>query len=57
MIAKERKIEIAKIDVEAKNTAAVKLYAKAGFKEYGKLERGIVRKGTYDDLVLLKKDL
>jgi len=57
MIAKERKIEIVKIDVEAKNAPAVKLYAKAGFKEYGRLERGIVRKGKYDDLILLKIDL
>jgi len=56
-IAKERKIEIVKIDVEAKNTPAVKLYLKAGFKEYGRLERGIIRKGEYDDLILLKKDL
>ena len=55
--AKERKKEIVKIDVEAKNARAVKLYAKAGFKEYGRLERGIIRKGEYDDLILLKKDL
>jgi len=56
-IAKERKMEIVKIEVEAKNTPAVKLYLKAGFKEYGRLERGIIRKGEYDDLILLKKDL
>jgi len=56
-IAKERKIEIVKIDVEAKNTPAVKLYTKVGFKEYGRLERGLIRNGEYDDLILLKKDL
>jgi ribosomal protein S18 acetylase RimI-like enzyme len=56
-IAKETNIEIVKIDVEAKNTPAVKLYTEAGFKQYGRLERGIIRKGEYDDLILLKKDL
>ena len=56
-IAEERKIEIVKIDVEAKNTPAVKLYAKSGFKEYGRLEHGLIRNGKYDDLILLKRDL
>ena len=56
-VAKEKNIEIVKIDVEAKNTPAVKLYTKAGFKQYGRLERGIIRKGEYDDLILLRKDL
>lgn len=55
--AKERNIEIVKIEVEAKNTSAVRLYAKAGFREYGRLERGLVRNGEYDDVILLKKDL
>jgi len=56
-IAEEKKIEIVKIDVEAKNTPAIGLYRKVGFKEYGRLERGLVRNGKYDDLILLKKDL
>ena len=56
-VAKEKNIEIVKIDVEAKNTPAVKLYTKAGFKQYGRLERGMIREGEYDDLILLKKDL
>lgn len=56
-IAKERNIEIVKIYVEAKNIPAARLYAKAGFKEYGRLERGLMRGGKYDDEILLKKDL
>ena len=56
-VAKEKNTEIVKIGVEAKNTRAVKLYTKTGFKEYGRLERGLIRKGKYDDLILLKKDL
>jgi len=30
---------------------------KVGFAEYGRLGRGIVRKGEYDDLIFLKKEL
>ena len=56
-IAKEKHIEIVKISVEAKNVFAVELYAKVGFKEYGRLEHGIIRKGEYDDQILLKKDI
>jgi len=56
-IAKEKKMEIVKIDVEAKNTPAVKLYTKVGFEEYGRLERGLMRSGEYVDLILLKKNL
>lgn len=46
-----------KIEVEGKNVSALKLYSKTGFKEYGRLERGIIREGEYDGLILLKKDL
>lgn len=56
-IAKEKNIEIVKIEVEAKNIFALELYSKIGFKEYGRLERGFKRKGEYDSQVLLKKDL
>jgi hypothetical protein len=55
--AQARCLEIVKICVEGKNIPAIGLYAKTGFKEYGRLERGIIRKGEYDDLILLKKDL
>jgi ribosomal protein S18 acetylase RimI-like enzyme len=56
-IAQDRCLEILKICVEGKNASAIRLYEKTGFKEYGRLERGIIRKGEYDDLILLKKDL
>lgn len=56
-IAQARCLEIVKICVEGKNTPAIRLYAKTGFKEYGRLERGIIRKGEYDNLILLKKDI
>ncbi len=56
-IAKDRSIAIVKVDVEAKNTPAANLYAKTGFKEYGRLEHGLIRNGEYDDLILLRKDL
>ena len=56
-IAQDRRLEILKICVEGKNTSASGLYAKTGFKEYGRLERGIIRKGEYDNLILLKKNL
>lgn len=56
-IARARCTEIVKICVEGKNTTAIGLYTQTGFKEYGRLERGIIRKGEYDDLILLKKDL
>ena len=55
--AKEKNKEIVKIEVEGKNVSALKLYSKTGFKEYGRLERGIIREGEYDGLILLKKDL
>lgn len=54
--AKARKTEIVKIGVEAKNTPAVNLYTKVGFREYGRLQRGLVRNGEYDDEILLKRD-
>lgn len=56
-IARERRQKIVKIGVEAKNVPAERVYTKAGFKEYGRLEHGIVRNGVYDDIILLKKDL
>jgi len=56
-IAKEKNIKIVKIEVEAKNAPAVKLYTKAGFKEYGRLGREFMRNSEYDDQILLKKDL
>ena len=57
MIAKERHLEIVKLSVEATNVPAVKLYFKAGFEEYGRLNRGFVRNGVYDDQIIMKKDL
>jgi len=56
-IAKEKQIQIVRIDVETRNAPAHRLYLKVGFAEYGRLGRGIVRKGEYDDLIFLKKEL
>lgn len=56
-IAKVRSIEIVKIDVESKNTPAINLYNKVGFKEYGRFEHGIKRHSEYDDIILLNKEI
>jgi len=55
--AEERDIEIVKTEAEAKNAPALKLYIKAGFEEYGRLERGLIRNGEFDDVILLKREI
>jgi RimJ/RimL family protein N-acetyltransferase len=49
--------EIVTLSLDSRFIVPLNCFIKAGFKEYGRLERGIVRKGKYDDLILLKKDL
>jgi len=47
--AKEIGIEIVTLDVYADNERAIKIYKKLGFKEFGRLKRGIKREGKYID--------
>jgi RimJ/RimL family protein N-acetyltransferase len=45
------------LDAFAKNTPAINLYKKLGFKEYGMLPKGFSYKGKLEDKVLMYKDM
>lgn len=55
---KETEVEQLELDAVSTNAAALALYKKAGFVQYGLLERGMkYRDGSYADLVLMKLQL
>ncbi|MEK7142713.1 MAG: GNAT family N-acetyltransferase [Patescibacteria group bacterium] len=47
--AKQMKIKIAILDIFSDNKAGISLYEKLGFNEYGRLPKGLLRKGRYSD--------
>jgi putative acetyltransferase len=50
-LAKKAGLRIVFLDVFATNTVAISLYEKIGFKEVGRIPKGILRGGNYIDLV------
>jgi putative acetyltransferase len=50
-LAKKAGLRIVFLDVFATNTVAISLYEKMGFKEVGRIPKGILRGGNYIDLV------
>jgi len=56
--AKETAFEQIELDVVSTNSAAIALYQKYGFSQYGLLEHGMkYRDGSYADLLLMRLDL
>lgn len=55
--AKKRlpRIKILTLSVFGENTIAQKLYRKVGFREFGKLPKGIRHRGKFDDLIYMYK--
>ncbi len=49
--------ELVILQVYADNSRAIHLYKKLGFKEYGKLPRGLKRQNKYHDAILMYLDL
>jgi len=55
--AKKMKMQIVTLEVFADNLAALALYNKFGFKEYGRLPKGLLRQGKYSDQIELYKNI
>lgn len=55
--AKEAGIKIAYLKVFSDNQKAINLYEKFGFKECGRIKKGLFRKNNYSDEVLMSLDL
>lgn len=55
--AKKMKMKIATLEVFADNLAAISLYKKLGFREYGRLPNGLLRKGKYSDQIELYRNI
>lgn len=56
-LSKKAELEILILDVFATNTVAITLYEKIGFKEVGRIPKGIYRDGNYIDLVRMTSEL
>ena len=50
-------LRIVTLGVFGKNSLAFQMYEKFGFKEYGRLPKGVLRKGDYDDHVYMYKNV
>jgi len=50
-------LKIIILSVYANNSLAQNMYKKFGFSEYGRLPKGICRKGDYEDEILLYKEV
>lgn len=55
--AKEMGVKILTLSVFATNTRAFHVYEKVGFKEAGRIRKGIYRKGQYIDRIIMTKEL
>ena len=56
-LARKMRLKIVILDVFATNTVAIRLYESVGFKEVGRVPKGIRREGKYIDLVRMTKEL
>jgi L-amino acid N-acyltransferase YncA len=56
-LSKNAGLKILILDVFATNNVAVKLYEKIGFKETGRISKGIYRDGNYIDIVRMTTEL
>jgi RimJ/RimL family protein N-acetyltransferase len=54
---KESGYKIADLNLFSDNLVALTLYKKFGFREWGRLPKGFIRKGKYSDIVKMYKDL
>jgi len=55
--AKKMKMQIVTLEVFADNLAAITLYKKFDFKEYGRLPKGLLRQGKYSDQIELYRTI
>ncbi len=56
-LSKKAGLKILILDAFATNTVAITLYEKIGFREVGRIPKGICRDGKYIDLVRMTKEL
>ena len=56
-LSKEAGLKILILDVFATNRVAITLYEKIGFKEVGRIPKGIYRDGNYIDIVRMTTEL
>lgn len=56
-LSKKAGLKILILDAFATNTVALTLYEKMGFKEVGRIPKGIYRDGNYIDLIRMTKEL
>ena len=56
-LAKKAGLKIVILDVYATNTVAIGLYEKVGFKEVGRIPKGVLRDGHFIDLVRMASEL
>jgi ribosomal protein S18 acetylase RimI-like enzyme len=56
-LAKKAGLKIVILDAYGTNTAAISLYEKVGFKEVGRIPKGILRDGRFIDLVRMTAEL
>jgi ribosomal protein S18 acetylase RimI-like enzyme len=50
-------LKIVTLEVYATNEVAQNLYKKMGFVEYGKLPKGVMRSGTFEDRLMMYKNI
>jgi len=50
-------LKVLTLSVFATNKRAIHVYEKVGFKEAGRIRKGIYRKGEYIDRIIMTKDL
>jgi RimJ/RimL family protein N-acetyltransferase len=55
--AKDFDIRIATLEVFSDNVAAISLYEKVGFRVYGRLPKGLFRKGKFSDTIEMLKEV
>lgn len=51
------KLKILTLEVYSTNIIAKKMYEKFGFMEYGRLPKGIIRNGRFEDAILMYKNI
>ncbi len=55
--ARLMKVTILTLSVFATNKRAIHVYEKVGFKEAGRIRKGIYRKGQFIDRIIMTKEL